>query len=209
MALGDHVVEKMNDSPLPALRMADQSIPVPSNDAFDKHRRLIDWVLANDGFLHPEAQIAFSPRKGFHAIVMEGKTLASGTRVASCPLPVTLSVMNALQTRPFSNHGTSFPKAFLRNQISTPEALQAFFLMEQLVLGEKSWWAPYIATIPSVEDVNEMQFEDEADLRWLEGTNLKAGLSTQTAKWNKMYQKGMSQLMDMNWPNAVDGSYTW
>ena len=210
----DHIVVTLPDSSTPPLRMGatgtigEKGTPA-STDVFHSHRILVEWVLENDGYLHPQAQIAFSSRNGYHAVVTAGGTLLNGTRIASCPMSVTLSVLNALDISPFSSHGIVFPKSFLRSQSSKPEALQAFFLMEQLILGDDSWWAPYIATLPSVEDVTAMQFEEEADVMWLEGTNLKSGWSTQAAKWKEMYLRGSGLLRQQGWTNALNGSYTW
>lgn len=188
----------------PPLKMVDET---PA-DVFGNHGKLVQWVLENEGYLHPSAQLAFSSRKGYHAVVTDGTTLSNGTRVASCPMPVTLSVLNALDIHPFSSHGTRFPAPFLRDQSKNPQSLQAFFLMEQLLLGEKSWWAPYIATLPTVEDITSMQF-DEDDVIWLEGTNLKGGLSDQDAKWKEMFSHGVEQLKLLGWANALNGSYNW
>ncbi|EXJ95044.1 hypothetical protein A1O1_00162 [Capronia coronata CBS 617.96] len=205
--LGQDVLDTRAQSSTPPLRMDGQV--TASHDIFERHRSLVHWVLTNDGFFHPDAQIALSARKGFHAVVADGRSLASGTRIASCPMPITLSVLNALDVAPFSNHGTHFPDSFLRSQASQPESLQAFFLLEQLVLGAKSWWAPYIYTLPTVDDVSHAQFENEADLLWLEGTNLKGGFSAQTAKWHGMFLRGIDQLKQLHWSNAVNGAYTW
>ena len=207
-ALSDKTVSILPKSNTPPLRMS-ATDTVLVEDVFDRHRWLLNWVLENDGYFDPNAQIAFSPRKGYHAVVVEGATLAKGTRIASCPMEVTLSVLNALGVHPFSNYGTAFPVAFLRTQAKNSESLQAFYLMEQLVLGTTSFWSPYIATLPTVEDVTAQQFEDEADVVWLEGTNLKGGISTQTAKWKEMYLQGSGQLRQLGWPNALNGSYTW
>lgn len=208
-SLDQNVVAARAETSTPPLRMSEHTAAAATADVFGKHRLLVDWVLSNDGFFHPDAQIAFSSQKGFHVVVTEGQTLTNGTRVASCPMPVTLSVLNALDIRPFSNHGSEFPKAFLRKQAASPQCLQAFFLMEQLVLGERSWWAPYIATLPNVEDINAAQFEEQADAMWLEGTNLRGALSSQQAKWKEMYRQGMGQLRQTGWPNALNDSYTW
>ncbi len=205
--LDRNAIEVRPQTSTPPVRMGEETRT--SDELFKDHHRLVEWVLANDGYLHPGAQIAFSQHKGFHAVVGEGQTLSSGTRIASCPMPVTLSVLNALDITPFSSHGSRFPDSFLRSQASTPESLQAFFLMEQLVLGEESWWAPYIATIPSVQDVSESQFEEAGDVIWLEGTNLRGGFSAQTAKWKEMYLQGMGHLRRLEWPNALQGAYTW
>lgn len=208
LALSQNVVNTLPKSNTPPLRMSATDI-VAAEDVFNKHRRLVNWVLENDGYLEPNAQIAYRPRKGYHAVVVEGATLAKGTRIASCPMPATLSLLNALGVEPFSNHDTAFPVAFLRVQSQNPESLQAFYLMEQLVLGTASFWSPYIATLPTVEDVTAMQFEEEADVVWLEGTNLKGGIAVQTAKWKEMYLQGSGKLRQLGWANALNGSYTW
>ena len=206
--LAENVANGLPKTATPPLRMS-VADAAPVEDVFIDHRRLVQWVLGNDGYFHSDAQIAFSQRKGHHLVVTEGATLSNNTRIASCPMPVTLSVLNALSIDPFSNRGVEFPMSFLRSQSKNPESLQAFYLMEQLIRGSASWWAPYIASLPTVEDVTAMQFEEEADIMWLKGTNLRGGISTQAAKWKDMYLRGSGQLKDLGWSNALDGSYTW
>lgn len=178
-------------------------------DHFSQHERLIDWVLENNGYLHPNVEIAHSASKGFHMLVGAGKTVKPQTRVTSCPITCSLSVLNVLDIAPFSNHGTKFPREFLHDNVHRPELLQAFFLMEQAVLGDKSWWAPYIQTLPTVSDINDLQFETEDDRKWLEGTNLASGWADLTVKWRGLYDKGLKELTASSWPHAIDGSFTW
>lgn len=181
----------------------------PPGSLFSEHQNLIDWVLSNNGYLHPDVEIAFSSAKGYHMLVAEGKTIKPKTRVTSCPMPCTLSVLNVLDIAPFSDRGTKFPREFLRSNVRQPELLQAFFLMEQASLGDRSWWAPYIRTLPTVEDVSGLQFELEDDRKWLHGTNLASGWADLTAKWKGFYEKGLKDLKIMSWPHAVDGTFTW
>jgi hypothetical protein len=176
---------------------------------FSKHQKLIDWVLDNGGYLHPNVDIAYSSSKGYHMLVARDRTVTSQTRVTSCPMPCTLSVLNVLNIKPFSDHGTRFPPGFLYDNVSHPELLQAFFLMEQVIIEDDSWWAPYIRTLPTVQDVNGLQFESEDDQKWLTGTNLAAGLSQLMDKWKELYEAGLKQLQAAKWPSAVDGRYTW
>ncbi|KAJ9642729.1 hypothetical protein H2204_002377 [Knufia peltigerae] len=201
------VVETRHGSSTPPLHM--NNTAEPEADIFHGHRRLVDWVLANNGYFHPHAQIAFSRRKGFHAVVANGEHVSAGTRVASCPISTTISVLNALEIHPFQSHGTRFPEGFLRRQRKNPESLQTFFLMEQLVLGEQSWWAPYIATLPTVQEVMDQQFDEEKDLIWLQGTNLPGGISERISKWKEMYLCGLDELKELQWQNALTGEYTW
>lgn len=205
--LAQDVVGARADSASPPLRMEkDKSL---TKDMFAQHRHLIEWVLANNGYFHPDAQIAFSSRKGFHAVVATNTAMPSGAQIASCPMEVTMSVLNALDVKPFSSHGTCFPAAFLLAQAKRPESLQSFFLMEQLVLGDKSWWHPYVASLPTVEEVNDQQFDQAEDVIWLEGTNLKKAFETQSNKWRQLFDHGLEHLKRLEWPHALDKSYTW
>lgn len=196
-------------SSTPPVRMKEDTPAPREQDIFARHRLLVQWVVTNSGYFHEHAQLAYSSRKGFHGLVAEGHTIAEGTRIASCPMPLTLSVLNALDIHPFTSRGSRFPEAFLSAQAKQPQSLQAFFLMEQLLKGDQSWWHPYISTLPTVQDVNDLQFEEQADLRWLEGTNLKGGLVTQSEKWLELFTTGLTHLKALRWPNAVNGSYTW
>src|SRR5271170_62491 len=175
-------------------------------DSLEPHRRLVSWVVQNEGYLHPDVEISFSTEQGFHVVVAKGKSIAAMTRIASCPMPATLSVLNALDIAPFRCQGTRFPAPFVRND---PNMVQNFFLMDQYVRGQKSWWAPYISTLPSPQDTKALSFTEEADIAWIEGTNLKAALLTQTEKWQAMYVAGLEQLKKLRWHTALQGLYTW
>ena len=180
------------------------------NDLFHHHRRLVQWVThENDGYLHPDVRIAHSSEKGFHMVVANGQTIPALTRVTSSPMTATLSVLNALDIAPFRSHGSKFPATFLRKNAKKPELLQTFFLMQQYVRGEKSWWASYIKTLPSMKDINDLQFDSREDQLWLDGTNLKSASISQTTKWQEMYTKGLRELKILNWQPALDGRFTW
>ena len=180
------------------------------DELFRHHRVLIDWLTKeNQGYLFPDVRIAHSPSKGFHLIVAEDRAVEAQTRIVSCPMSATMSVLNALDITPFSCHGTKFPKAFLDNNIRRPEVLQTFFLMEQYLMADTSWWAAYIKTLPTPTNVDELQFETEEDIAWLEGTNLKAGFATQTTKWQSMYCNALRELKILGWPRALQSDYSW
>ncbi|RMD42125.1 hypothetical protein DV735_g3008, partial [Chaetothyriales sp. CBS 134920] len=189
--------------------MDDKDIDSIEGNVFHHHRKLVNWVVGLDGYIHPNVKIAHTPLKGFHMLVTEGKQIQAQTRIVSCPMKATISVLNALDVEPFHSHGTKFPQAFLKNNITRPEMIQAFFLMDQYLRGSDSWWAPYIKTLPSPQDVCHMQFNSAEDAAWLEGTNLKSGFETQTAKWQDLFTRGLRSLKFLGWPRALEGMYTW
>lgn len=182
----------------------------PEKDIFHYHRRLVRWTTKeNTGYLHPDIQIAHSSAKGFHMVVAQGREIKNLTRITSSPMACTLSVLNALDVAPFSSHGSKFPKSFLRSYALKPQLLQAFFLMEQYLRGEESWWAPYIQTLPTPADLEALMFNDPDDRAWLEGTNLKSAFVDQASKWQEMYTKGLRDLRILNCQNALNGKYSW
>ena len=171
------------------------------------HSVLIKWIRENGGFFHENVRVAQNVEQGFHVQVCPGKQLSSQTRIASCPMSATLSILNVMDVVPFRSHGTNFPGSFIRKQPSATS--QYFFLMEQYLLGQNSWWAPYISTLPTPHSIQSLHFSDDVDLKWLEGTNLKAALAEQTGKWRDMYEGAVAHLKSLGWPSAVNNLYTW
>lgn len=186
-------------------RTAIQSTPLLPPD---RHQKLTEWVVENGGFFHPDLQIVHDQSRGYHVVVRGGREIKAQTRVASCPTSVALSVLNALNIEPFSNRETIFPAPFLRRYEDSPDLLQTFFLMEQYLMGDKSWWTPYIETLPSLQDVNEAQYESEADIDWIRGTNLELAFASQKEKWERQFQEANELLVTLDWINAKAGKYS-
>lgn len=182
---------------------------LPLTPSLDGHRRLADWVVSHGGSFHSDLEIQYHSAKGFHAVVAEGKEIPAQTRIATCPMSLTLSVLNVLSIDPFENHGTRFPEPFLRRYQHSTDVLQAFFLMEQYVLEDKSYWAPYIAVLPSVKDVDDLQFETDADVAWIHGTNLEAAFASQRRKWKDQFEEANNLLVSLAWDNARAGRYSY
>ncbi len=170
---------------------------------------LIQWVKGEGGFFHQDVEVAHHPDRGFYVQVCPGKSVRSGTRIASCPMSATISVLNAMDIEPFRSHGTNFPTLFMSMQSFT--VVQYFFLIEQYLLGPKSWWSSYISALPQPDDVESMHLSDgnEEDMRWIAGTNLKVALAKQNEKWRELYLVASEQLKNLQWPNAVQEKYTW
>lgn len=161
---------------------------------------LITWVRREEGFLHPEVEVASDSDRGYHIRVGAGHTIRANTRIASCPISTTISILNAMNIAPFGSRGTNFPSSFINKQSFT--VVQYFFLIEQYLLGPDSWWAPYISTIPNPDAIDTMIFADDEDMRWLAGTNLKGALAKQNDKWRELYTAASAQLKQLGWANA-------
>jgi len=179
------------------------------DDILRKHTALTKWVVQHGGYLHPHVKIAYDVERQYHLVVENGMNIPAQTRVASVPMPCTLSVLNAIDVEPFTCRGTLFPPQWVKKHSNKPDVLQTFYLMEQYLLGEKSWWAPYIVTLPTIQDVKDLQFDRSEDAMWIEGTNLKAALYAQTSRWQTQYATAMQELRILRWDNATNGAYTW
>ena len=146
------------------------------------------------------------PENGYHARVRPGSTISALTQIATCPMICTLSVLSSMDVDPFYSRGTKFPVEFLRNQ--SPTIVQSFFLMEQFLLGDESWWSSYIGMLPTPEDIEKLEFDD-IDMKWIEGTNLKYALAKQTEQWQADFNSGLQYLNSLGWRQALRGDYTW
>ena len=176
--------------------------------SLQNHLTLVRWITSNRGYLRPDIELAFDVEKGYHARVAADGMVKAGICVARCPMTTSLSVLNALHTPPFSCRGTRFPSAFIRSQKIA--VVQSFFLMEQWILKEKSWWAPYLSTLPKPNKIEALYFTDNVeDLNFFRGTNLHTAISKQVETWKAQFTKGMDQLKKLEWPNAMNHSYTW
>jgi hypothetical protein len=176
--------------------------------SLDNHLALVRWISSNRGYLHPNIDLAFDAETGYHARVVEGTVVKAGSCVARCSMATSLSILNALHTPPFSCRGTRFPLGFLGNQKT--RVIQCFFLMEQWALQKRSWWAPYLSTLPRPDEVQAIYFTGtEEDITFLKGTNMETAMVTQIKAWKAQYSEGMNQLRKLEWPNAVNSMYTW
>lgn len=175
--------------------------------SLENHLALVRWVTSNGGFCHENILIAHDSRRSFHLQVKPGKLIPTGASLLRCPMDCVLTVLNAFDTPPFSCHGTRFPSKFLYSQSSY--LIQYFFLMEQHILGDKSWWAPYIRTLGDPGCLPDYVPFAESDLPWISGTNLEPALKSQFDRWRDMYATGVQLLTELNWTSAVEDRYTW
>ena len=189
------------------MKATSTSSPTYEMTSLQPQVELIRWVKQKEGYLHPDVEVASDPgNRGFHVRVCVGQTIRPNTRIASCPISTTLSVLNAVNIAPFRSHGTNFPASFIDTQSSA--AVQYFFLMEQLLLGQESWWVAYVSAIPQPDAIDSMLFvEGSDDRRWLAGTNLQGALAKQNDEWKELYRAATVQLKELQWPNVE--RYTW
>lgn len=159
---------------------------------------LEEWFKANGGFLHPAVHLAQDEEHGSH--FRATAAIEPGTHVLTVPHHLALSNLNAQVDDDFPifrTHAKSF----------TVEALSFFYLMAQWINKDKSFWKPYLNTLPTPEQGFETpMFFDEEDRKWLEGTDLHPTLLAREAIWKKYWEDGVQILQSAGMDVA---EYTW
>lgn len=137
---------------------------------------------------------------------MLGADIEKGTIVAICPISATLSYMNLLcDIAGLPHHTFVYDKKFLDSV--DHEIASAFLLMDQFLAGDRSFWAPYLRSLPDQSSLTTTQYYDGEDLDWLQGTNLELARDHRLKTWRSKYEQGLVLLRSAS--NPAVPSYTW
>lgn len=98
-----------------------------------------------------------------------------------------------------------FPPAFI--EALEPDAATAFFLVDQCLRGEQSFWARYLQSLPRMEQMTTPQYFEGEDLEWFRGTNLFQAREKRLETWKVMYDRGMEVLRSCGFEGCE--AYTW
>ncbi|EKG13323.1 hypothetical protein MPH_09605 [Macrophomina phaseolina MS6] len=166
--------------------------------------RLVDWFVQNGGFVHPGIQFCQDSAGGIAAFAREDLSDLSngGLHLLTCPLKLQLSYRQAPEV----------VQGLLPNNV-----LSNIALIKELLLGEKSLWAPYINCLPKSEQLNTpIYFAEEMtqeaingrrnDTAWLLGTNLDKSWRPRKEQWEEEWKNAVSVLKRQG--IATEG-YTW
>lgn len=165
----------------------------------DQTAALEKWFRSNGGCIHENIRIAHDEVSGVHYRALA--PIEPGTKISSSPHSLILSYLNAIvdDTFPvFRDHKHQF----------TVEAIGFFYLMAQYIHREKSFWKPYLDTLPGPdEDFSQpLFFEDPDDVAWLEGTDVWHTVTSRKKIYQQYYQNGISVL---NQSGIDTEPYTW
>ncbi|GAB7342999.1 hypothetical protein MBLNU457_g1095t2 [Dothideomycetes sp. NU457] len=144
---------------------------------------LQQWFKDNGGYIHPSTQL--SREDEFGTLLRATEAIDEGTTIITGPHSLSLSVLNAMvdDTNPvFKENANAF----------TVEALGFFYLMAQWLSRDKSFWKPYLDTLPSPEEgFGTPNFFDDDDLKWIEGTDLHLVYVKRKDVWEQYWREGV------------------
>lgn len=183
---------------------------------------LQSWARQHGAVLHPLLEVYHDDVTKFSLRVKQSATeaLDPGFAAVSCPLSTTLSYLNAVVDGPLvlpftspGQHTSSFPTKFMT--AVPPHVIGRFFLMQQYLQGDQSFWWPYIATIPRPEHFASWALPacwSDEDIETLEGTNAYAAISEIQENLKREFKQARKILKGENFNNWQDYTrllYNW
>ncbi|KAK4987279.1 hypothetical protein LTR50_004705 [Elasticomyces elasticus] len=151
---------------------------------------LEEWFKANGGYLHPAVHLAEDESHGVHLRASEA--VESGTHLITVPHSISLSYLNALvdEREVLCDERETIWKTL--SQKLPPEVVGWFYLAHQYVHKQRSFWKPYLDTLPAPETGIGTPFSfDDGDLRWLHGTDLYHSFERRKEVWEGHWKVGI------------------
>jgi len=126
------------------------------------------------------------------------KSLPADSDIVNCSYQITLSYLNAIQSPGFLRRSEAFPINFLKilGQ-DDPNVIGYFFLMQQYIMKEESFWWPYIQNLPQPDNTQKLSVPvwwPEEDLKFLEGTNAGPPIQKRKDMWVAQWNEAISLL---------------
>lgn len=188
---------------------------------------LLSWAAQSGGQLHPAVEIYHDDLTGYSLRVKENgdtaaptEALAPGDAVLGCPLVLSLSYLNAVsghqitgQQQQTSAANPALPREFLTGL--PPHIIGRFYLIQQHLLGAKSFWSPYIQTLPQPYNLHSWSlppFWAEDDAAFLEGTNAGVAIEEIQNNLKSEFKKARKILKEADFPGWQDYTrllYNW
>jgi len=173
---------------------------------------LVNWFVENGGYIHPGAEMVEDAENGIHFRARRSLPASSVQDVTICTCPLSLSLSHLNVTSQDERRG--LPPVHdvagnIASQLLGSLALNAvayFFLVEQRLLGERSFWEPYISCLPKEDQLGTPLYFSQEDLDWLRGTNIYAAVDQRRVMWEQEWKAGCDVLRSRGFDV---GKLTW
>lgn len=162
---------------------------------------LVEWAHENGATLDPKVEV-YQGEYGTSLRVKRPKGLTPASplppnsSIVSCSYGISLSYLNALdEFSELPSRSPPMPKQFLEEV--DPHTIGRFFLMQQYLLGEQSFWAPYIESLPQPDEAKKLAtplFWDDEALECLKGTNIAVEVVRRKMGWSDQFKVALQRL---------------
>jgi len=158
---------------------------------------LINWGIANNAVLNSDIEIYRDSVTGLSFKATQD--LPPKSQVVTCSYNTSLSYLNAIQAPGFPSRSPPLPPHFLEIlSEEDPHIIGHFFLMQQFLLMDKSFWYPYIRLLPQPGDARGLGIPiwwPEEDQAFLVGTNAEPAIVKRRQLLMEDWEKGIGLLM--------------
>ena len=146
-----------------------------------RYERFLGWARKNGTFIHPALKLVQTVERGVECLVDENSGGVSSHEVfLRISYQLTFSYWNAISAGKepdsyYQPRSAQLPESLLESS-ADHETVSAIFLVQQYLLGEASFWYPYIRILPQPHDSNDPAIPllwSEEDRVWLRGTYLE------------------------------------
>ncbi|KAK0110559.1 hypothetical protein ONS96_002164 [Cadophora gregata f. sp. sojae] len=160
---------------------------------------LVNWGQVHGTSLDPGVEIYQDPITGLSFRSL--RSIPPGTKLVNCSFKTTLSYLNTTEiTSYFLSRSPPFPSKFINTlKKDDPNIIGHFFLVQQYLLGEESFWWHYIHLLPQPDAPDALGLPvwwPEADLKFLDGTNAEPPIKKRKALWEEEWKQGIALLGD-------------
>jgi hypothetical protein len=185
---------------------------MPAVDRDAQIELLLAWLREHGGEIDPAIGLRYSAEYGYHFVATSD--VPEDTVACICPLSLSISALNCVSPAPaeFRSCADSSICASLVGKVSA-SVVAAFFLAEQKLKGEDSFWYPYINLLPAPEDMTTPMWFDEDDMIWIKGTNLYSATvppeQTALGLRKALYREGFTKGLAIIGESSGDSQFTW
>lgn len=190
----------------------------------ERFAELVSWANTHGGSIHPDLEVYKDDMTGFSMRVKpdlkpEDVSLKPKDEILTCPIKISLSYMNATGGGPILTSASertestpAFPAQFME---LAPHIVGRFYLIKQYLMGQSSFWYPYIATLPQPDVISSWSlppFWPEEDAAFLEGTNTGIAAEEIRNTVKKEYKEARRVLKEAdfeNWQDYTRTLYNW
>ena len=175
---------------------------------------LAGWAQEHGTSLAPDVEVYQDPVTGLSFRALQN--IPPGTKLVDCSFQTTLSYLNTTELcSSFQTHSPPFPPEFIDNlNADDPNIIGHFFLIQQYLLGQESFWWHYIRLLPqpnSPEILALPVWWPETDFEFLNGTNAEPPVKKRKALWEEEWKQGIALLGSgfENYDNYTYHLYQW
>ncbi|KAI9806784.1 MAG: hypothetical protein M1825_006242 [Sarcosagium campestre] len=174
----------------------------------EKHNDLLNWAKEYGAIVHGSLEVVVDDDSGAHMRVKRDTPSIDGrTVLLACPHALSISYLNAIECLPFVSHSKRLPDAFIK--ALSKHTVTVFFLCQQYLLRDDSFWWPYLRTLIPPEEGEKLGtplWFSETDKQWFRGTNMKVGYEDREKEWHSQWAEGVRLLQGDGWSTE---RYTW